>query len=97
MLKLVTLRKRLLLRKITQQYFFHRNNSNYNILGINPVDDAGLEQAQQLAKRLQNISFDSIYSSSSNRAFSTALHLRKDREMEVIRSSHGNGFCKLGR
>ncbi|MXQ55229.1 hypothetical protein GSM42_16215 [Shimazuella sp. KC615] len=48
-----------------------------------PLTDAGVHQAQQLARQLQNISFDSIYSSSSNRAFSTALYLRKNQEKVI--------------
>ncbi|MXQ54992.1 histidine phosphatase family protein [Shimazuella alba] len=78
----------------TTIYIVRHGQTEWNIEGRlqgrldSPLTDAGVEQAKQLAQRLQNISFDSIYSSSSNRAFSTALHLKKDRAIEVNKSDH---------
>jgi probable phosphoglycerate mutase len=78
----------------TTIYIVRHGQTEWNLEGRfqgrldSPLTNAGVEQAKQLAQRLQNISFDSIYSSSSNRAFSTALHLRKDRAIEVNKSDH---------
>ncbi|MCH5586352.1 histidine phosphatase family protein [Shimazuella sp. AN120528] len=78
----------------TTIYIVRHGQTEWNLEGRlqgrldSPLTDAGVEQAKQLAQRLQNISFHSIYSSSSNRAFSTALHLKKDREIEVNKSDH---------
>jgi probable phosphoglycerate mutase len=78
----------------TTIYIVRHGQTEWNLEGRlqgrldSPLTDAGVKQAKQLAQRLQNIPFDSIYSSSSNRAFSTALHLRKDRKMEVNKSDH---------
>ncbi len=75
-------------------YVVRHGQTEWNIEGRiqgkldSPLTDAGVEQAQQLAQRLQDITFDSIYSSSSNRAFSTALYLKKDQEIEVIKSDN---------
>jgi probable phosphoglycerate mutase len=78
----------------TTIYIVRHGQTEWNIEGRlqgrldSPLTEDGVEQAKQLAQRLQNVSFDCIYSSSSYRAFSTALHLRKDQEMEVIKSDH---------
>jgi probable phosphoglycerate mutase len=77
----------------TNLYIVRHGQTQWNVEGQiqgrldSPLTDAGVQQAQQLARQLQNISFDSIYSSSSNRAFSTALYLRKNQE-KVIKSDH---------
>jgi phosphoserine phosphatase len=78
----------------TTIYIVRHGQTKWNLEGRlqgrldSPLTEDGVEQAQQLAKRLRNITFNSIYSSSSNRAFSTALHLRKNRETEVIKSDN---------
>ncbi len=47
------------------------------------LTELGVRQAHQLAKRLENITFNAIYSSSSGRAANTAQILKGDRELRV--------------
>ncbi|MCD8484212.1 histidine phosphatase family protein [Candidatus Woesebacteria bacterium] len=47
------------------------------------LTDLGIEQANNLAKELQNVGFDVIYSSHLNRAHQTAQILKMDRILEV--------------
>jgi probable phosphoglycerate mutase len=78
----------------TTIYIVRHGQTEWNLEGRlqgrldSPLTDAGVEQVKRLAQRLQKIHLDSIYSSSSNRVFSTALHLRKDRDIDVIQSDN---------
>lgn len=47
------------------------------------LTELGHLQAEAAAKRLQNESFDEIYSSTRNRAYETALHIAKPHGIEV--------------
>lgn len=48
------------------------------------LTDLGIQQAQELGQRLQHISFDKIYCSSSRRTRQTAEHAFPDVDMEII-------------
>ena len=49
-----------------------------------PLTDRGIKQARQLSERLSEVSFDAIYSSTSNRAVRTAEIIKGERSLEVI-------------
>lgn len=48
-----------------------------------PLTEHGMRQAEWLKERLENIQFDTIYSSSSPRAFSTARILSGNRPLQI--------------
>lgn len=48
-----------------------------------PLTEKGIRQAEYLAERLKEVSFDSIYSSPAGRALRTAEILRGDRDIAI--------------
>lgn len=53
-----------------------------------PLTELGKQQARSLAKRISRLPLTRIYSSSSNRAFETALYLRGDRQIDLIKTDY---------
>lgn len=51
-----------------------------------PLTDKGIKQAKQLAQRLSRVSFDAIYSSTSDRAVNTAEIIKEKRPLQVIQT-----------
>lgn len=51
-----------------------------------PLTEKGIKQAKQLAQRLSEISFDAIYSSTSDRAVNTAAIIKGKRPLQVIQT-----------
>lgn len=49
-----------------------------------PLTDKGIYEAKLLAKRMENVHIDAIYSSSSGRAFKTAEVVKGTRTVQVI-------------
>jgi len=48
-----------------------------------PLNDAGLQQAQELAKQLEEVHFDAIFSSNLKRASQTAMCVATLKNMEI--------------
>ena len=48
------------------------------------LNDVGRELAEETAEGLKDIDFGLIYSSPLNRAYETALILRRDRQQEIL-------------
>lgn len=70
-------------------YFVRHGQTIWNVEKIfqglkdSPLTELGIEQAKKLSKKLENIYFDKIYSTSLKRAFDTANYIKGNREQEV--------------
>jgi probable phosphoglycerate mutase len=51
-----------------------------------PLTALGIKQAKELAKKLELLAIDHIYTSSSNRAIQTATHLRGNRNIPFVKT-----------
>lgn len=52
-----------------------------------PLTEQGIQQAKKLAKKLKSLKIDQIYTSASGRAVQTAIYLRGDRDITIIRTN----------
>lgn len=51
-----------------------------------PLTEKGIEQAKKLGERIAGIQISCIYSSSSGRAYQTAVHLRRNQEVQIVKT-----------
>ena len=71
-------------------YIFRHGQTDYNatrrvqsFLDI-PLNQQGIDQAKELAKKLSGVQFDCIYSSPLSRALETARIVSQNRDIEII-------------
>ena len=71
-------------------YIFRHGQTDYNIekrvqsvLDI-PLNNTGIMQAQELAKQLQNVQFDCIYTSPLSRAQDTAKIVAGNKKIQIV-------------
>lgn len=75
---------------MTTVYITRHGETLWNTLGImqgwkdSPLTEQGINQAKLLSKRLEEINFDIIFSSSCGRAFKTAEILRGAKNIKII-------------
>ena len=69
-------------------YITRHGRTEWNTIGRlqgwldSPLTEEGIKRAERLSKRLENIDFDSIYSSSQKRALDTA-HILNKKNIEI--------------
>lgn len=77
---------------ITDLYVARHGQTTWNAGHIiqgsldSPLSDRGIRQAELLGKRLSDVNFDCIFSSSSERAYRTAEIIRGERKCPIVKS-----------
>ncbi len=74
---------------MTRPYLIRHGETEWNIANKYqgktdiPLSPKGIQQAEQLSKRLQSVKIDAIYSSDLKRAYDTGMKIAQKKEMKV--------------
>ncbi|WP_044640744.1 histidine phosphatase family protein [Risungbinella massiliensis] len=76
----------------TNLYLVRHGQTKWNVEGRlqgrldSSLTEIGIEQAKQLAQRINDVPFKCIYSSSASRAVETALYLKGGRSIDLVKT-----------